>query len=363
VPNHVISRALTFTETGDIDKVLSLTNHDLSTKPPPGHVLVQFLASPINPADVNQVQGTYPSHARLITSSTPSTTPFAVGGNEGVAKVIFTSPDITNVKAGDWILPFKPSFGTWRSHAIIPKDEMIVIKDEQKKGLTPIQVGTASINPITAWRLLKDYGKLEKGDWLVQNGANSGVGRAAIQLAKEFGFKSLNIIRRRDQNEEHILMVEELKELGADVVVTDDEIKDKERIRELTNNNDIKLGLNCVGGRIVNDMAKLMAEDSHFVTYGGMSKKPVNLPTAMLIFKNITFYGFWLTKWSKANPKEKQKTLDSILDMIQKGKLKDVPVEEIEWSTNTVGSLLVDKVNKTLDGHRQGKGIFIFKDI
>lgn len=45
--------------------------------------------------------------------------------------------------------------------------------------------------------MLKDYEKLEQGDWIIQNGGNSQVGLAVIQLAKEWGLKTINFVRDR----------------------------------------------------------------------------------------------------------------------------------------------------------------------
>ena len=45
--------------------------------------------------------------------------------------------------------------------------------------------------------MMLDFAQLKEGDWLVQNGANSGVGQNVIQLARIRGFKTVNIIRDR----------------------------------------------------------------------------------------------------------------------------------------------------------------------
>lgn len=43
------------------------------------------------------------------------------------------------------------------------------------------------VNPPTAWLMMK-MGGMEKGDWIIQNSANSGVGRAVIEIAKGIQF-------------------------------------------------------------------------------------------------------------------------------------------------------------------------------
>lgn len=342
--------------------MLRLHTHSIS----PAHsnlLTVRFLASPINPADINQIQGTYPSKPTFTTSlGTPE--PVAVGGNEGVAEVIGTGEKVKGLKRGDWVLSKRQSFGTWRTHAQTTED--LLLKIEDRSGLTPVQVGTVSVNPCTAYRMLRDFpgGGLNEGDWFVQNGANSGVGRAAIQLAKLWGYKSINIVRERPKEELEKLK-KELEGLGANVIITDKELEDKgikDRVAEWTNGGreKIRLGLNCVGGKIVNSMAKLLAPGSSVVTYGGMSKQPVVLPTGLLIFKNLKFEGFWLSDWSERFPDEKKRTIEEVLQLYREGRFKDTKLEEVQWDWDTPADTLLKTVSGTLEGYRKGKGVFLF---
>ena len=45
-------------------------------------------------------------------------------------------------------------------------------------------------NPGTAFRMLKDFVDLQEGDMVIQNGANSAVGRAVIEIAKVLKLKT-----------------------------------------------------------------------------------------------------------------------------------------------------------------------------
>lgn len=45
--------------------------------------------------------------------------------------------------------------------------------------------------------MLKDFIDLQPGDWVIQNGANSAVGQAVIQIAAARGLKTINLIRDR----------------------------------------------------------------------------------------------------------------------------------------------------------------------
>lgn len=56
---------------------------------------------------------------------------------------------------------------------------------------------TLAINPATALCMLNEFEKLEKGDVIIQNGANSMVGLAVVQLARERGIRTINVVRTR----------------------------------------------------------------------------------------------------------------------------------------------------------------------
>ncbi|KAK6429967.1 mitochondrial 2-enoyl thioester reductase [Oleoguttula sp. CCFEE 5521] len=353
------AKALTFPDYGEPKDVLRLHSHSIST-PHSNLLTLKFLASPINPADINQIQGVYPSKP-TFTTTLGSAEPLAVGGNEGVAEVIALGSGVKGLKKGDWVIQRAPGFGTWRTHAQTTEDGLLRI--EYTEGLTPVQVGTVSVNPCTAYRMLVDFVKMKPGDWSIQNGANSGVGRAAIQLAKLWGYKSINVVRKREEGMDALRS--DLEGLGADVVVTDEEVMERgfgDKIKEITNGgrDEVKLGLNCVGGKLVNAMAKVLSPNAHMVTYGAMSKQPVTLPTPLLIFKNISFDGFWVSKWSDRNPEEKKRCVDEILDLTREGKFKDTPMAPVHWDATTKQDELVNAVQGTLEGYRNGKGIFVF---
>ncbi len=253
------------------------------------------------------------------------------------------------------------NFGTWRTHAVATVDN--VSKIDNKEGLTPTQVGTVSVNPCTAYRMLKDFAELKEGDWFIQNGANSGVGRAAIQFGRLWGLRSINVIRERTTEEETQKLKDELMELGATQVVTEAELMDRsfgQSVKSWVGDKQILLGLNCVGGKPTSSLIRNLGHNGKLVTYGGMAKAPLQLPTAALIFKNISFHGFWVSRWSDQNPKEKKEMVDEILDLTRQGNFKDVPMQKIEWSWETKENVLKEAVQGTLEGFRSGKGVFVF---
>lgn len=340
-----------------------LHTHSISPSLPPQSLLLRTLAAPINPADINQIQGVYPSKPPL-TSLLGTSQPSAVGGNEGCFEIAAIGSAIKSVQKGDWVIMKSTGFGTWRTHALAEEKDVMKV---EKEGLSATQVGTVGVNPTTAYRMLVDFEKLQEGEWFIQNGANSGVGRAAIQLGKLWGVKSINIIRDRENPEDTQKMKDELLELGATKVVTESELMVRgfrEQVKEWTNGGreKVKLGLNCVGGKATQALVKVLSPAGHLVTYGGMAKKPLDLPTGRLIFDDIRFSGFWVSRWSDRNPEKKRRTVDEILELTRKGEFKDVPTVECRWDWETEGGKLKSAVSGTLEGFRAGKGVFVFGD-
>lgn len=294
--------------------------------------------------------------------------PSAVAGNEGAFEVLSTGSNVQNLTKGDWVVMKRTNQGTWRTHAQL--DESQLIKIEDKSGLTPLQVGTVSVNPVTAYRMIKDFCDwdwLRQGEeWLVQNGANSGVGRAAIQLAREWGIKTLNVVRERSTPEETDALKKDLYDLGATAVITESELLSgafRDMVHDFTRQGKepIRLGLNCVGGKSATALAKVLAPGSHLVTYGAMSKQPVSLPSGLLIFNNLVFDGFWVSKWGDKHPDQKENTIRDVLRLTKAGKFKDIPVQEVKWTWDTDGAKLVEEVQGTLSGFRAGKSVFMYE--
>lgn len=291
-------------------------------------------------------------------------------------EVLSSTGSDSRLQPGDWVIPAAAQVGTWRTHAVLPENQVLKI---EKDGLTPTQVATVSVNPCTAYRILRNYGpssglrsgipvrplELGSGEWFIQNGANSGVGRAAIQLGKLWGFRSINVIRERQSAEETELMKQELRGLGADVIVTESQFLSRswrDQLSEITRNgkDPIGLGLNCVGGKSATVIARSLGPGGTLVSYGGMSKQPVSLPLGLLIFNDIRFVGFWLSKWNEKDVVGRKHMVDDILSLIRNKQFKDVPVEEIAWNWETEENTLTGAVQGCLTGFRNGKGVFLF---
>jgi trans-2-enoyl-CoA reductase len=257
-------------------------------------------AAPINPADLNSIEGKYPIKAPL--PATP--------GMEGAGIVTEVGSAVRELAIGaQVILPH--SFGTWREMAVIDAAKLVAAPNE----IEPIQAAMLKVNPITAWRMVRDFAPLMSGDWLIQNAANSGAGQCVIQIARELGYRTVNVVRRPE-------LVDELRSLGGDVVLVDGENL-RDEVAAATERAPIRLGLNAVGGENALRVAKCLASDGTMVTYGAMSLQPLSIPNGMLIFKNLRFTGFWVNKWyDSATPAQRAETFAPLFDMAKRGLLR-----------------------------------------
>ncbi|KAG6370370.1 hypothetical protein JVT61DRAFT_12184 [Boletus reticuloceps] len=304
-------RAIVYSKNGDPSSVLSAVSFPDLPPPAPRTANVRFLLSPINPADINVIEGVYPSRPSPSTDLSSDASAVFVAGNEGVAEVLSVGNGITHLKEKDWVVMTKPQMGTWVSSRNVRIEDVLKV---DSSGLSAAHAATLTVNSPTAYNMLHDVVQLKEGDWVVQNGANSAVGQAVIQIAASKGVRTINFIRDRQVRDNVESLKSHLKALGATHVATYDELSDrafKATFASWTQGKDVQLGLNCVGGKTTTLMAGLLGENAHLVSYGAMSKDPLSLPTSLFIFKNLTCHGFWQTRWYD------QKTLDERLQMMQ----------------------------------------------
>jgi len=289
--SRALATAAIFETTGPPRKVLKRV--EVPPVPPvgPSDVSLKILAAPINPSDLNMVEGVYGIKAKL-----PS-----IGGNEGVALVREIGSEVKGFKVGDWVIPRGGGFGTWREEAVVNEENI----DKIPNDIPRHYAATIGVNPSTAYRLLKDFGNLQPGDWIIQNGSNSMVGYAVVQIAALLGINTINIVRSDKPEGKIFTDLRLLDMLGGTINVESNFLQSKE-FREIISELDapLKLALNCIGGDVTTEMARCLSYGGTLVSYGGMAKQPVSVPQEIINYKNLTVTGFWLTEWVNTHDRE-----------------------------------------------------------
>jgi len=328
--NKTISAAVYQTHGNPAD-VLEIETQPWPT-PASDEAVVQMRAAPINPADLNQIEGKYP--VRFPLPATP--------GFEGAGVVVDLCKSVKDLTVGALVI-LPHNLGTWRDAVAVKASDLVTVPPE----IDPVHAAMLKINPMTAWRLLHDYVDLKTGDWLIQNAANSAAGRAVIQIAHDLGYKTVNVVRREE-------LIDELRAEGGDVVLVDGENL-REEVKNATNSAAIPLGLNAVGGDSALRLANCLAPESTVVTFGAMSLRPLKIPNGLLIFKDLRFRGIWINKWyNNATMDERMEAFRQLFEMAKRGLLKTKVEKAYPLSEAKTA------VTHAAQGKRSGKIVFEF---
>lgn len=321
------SKRLIFKSHGVPSEVLIFDDHEIPALQE-NEVLLKIHASPINPADLNYIEGTYGIKPELP----------ATAGMECFATVVKSRSE--KFSAEDAVMPLS-KIGGWSEYAITSAENLIKLPS----GLDPIQGAMLKVNPATAWLLLHNFADLEKGDWIALNASNSGVGQCVIQLAADLGIRTLCFLR----NEE---LFNELTTLGATHVFPDS-AEGYEAAKEIFGKDRAKLAFNSVGGDSALRLMKLLAYSGTHITFGAMARKPLTVPNGLLIFNDLRIRGLWVTKWMENAPKaEVEAVYAALADRIISGSLK----QEVD-STFALSSFR-EALSRLDVGTRHGKVLF-----
>ncbi len=292
-----------FSQLGDPADVLEVKSESLRALKS-GEVRVKVLAAPINPSDLLQIAGKYGVDPEL--PSRP--------GSEGIARVLEISAEVKHLVVGQLVLPV--GGGTWSEEIVGPASAFLPLPNLGPLDSDVIeQLAMSAVNPVTALLMLTSFVELQEGQWIVQSAANSAVGGYVIQLAKQRGIKTVNVVRREG-------LAEDLMAKGADVVLIDGPDL-AENIAKATGSAPIALALDPVGGDTYIRLADSLGYGGTLVAYGVLSGEPATLNTGKIIFNDIRLRGFWLYKWyQQASMEDKRAAFGQIVPLIAKGVLK-----------------------------------------
>jgi mitochondrial enoyl-[acyl-carrier protein] reductase / trans-2-enoyl-CoA reductase len=296
-----------------------------------GEALVEVVAAPINPADILTLTGEYGVLPPLP----------AIGGREGVGRVAELGSDTGDVAVGQLVL-LPLGCGSWSSHVVVEAAQLRPLPDHAD----PLQLSMMTINPPTAALLLSEFVTLGPGDWVIQNAANSAVGLYLVQLARHRGYRTVNVVRRRDA-------AAVVRDTGGDIVLVDGEDL-AVRVVDAADGAAIHLGIDAVGGPASGRLAETLCESATLVSYGHMSGEPCAIPADAFVFRDLTLRGFWLVNWFRRTPEPKRRLLvDELAELITLGTLH-APIH----ATYDV-SEIKEAVASAASGERSGKILIV----
>ncbi|HEV3142505.1 MAG TPA: alcohol dehydrogenase catalytic domain-containing protein, partial [Gemmataceae bacterium] len=180
-------KALVFERAGNPAEVLRLQD---APTPEPGfrQVRVRMLASPINPSDLLTIQGGYETALKFP----------AIPGFEGVGVVEAAGGGVIAwLRKGKRVALISRRGGTWAECVVVSAKHVIPVPEE-----IPVeQAATFFVNPMTAVAMTRNELQIPAGSWLLQTAAGSALGQMVIRLGKLHRFRTINVVRRKEQVE------------------------------------------------------------------------------------------------------------------------------------------------------------------
>ncbi|GAX14763.1 mitochondrial trans-2-enoyl-CoA reductase [Fistulifera solaris] len=292
---------LSFAQHGDPLQVLQYHELQPSQQQNSNHVTVEMKYAAWNPADVNQVQGKYPSLASPSWRQS-SVTQRNVAGAEGIGVVIHVSElenaDSSNkpLKVGDTVITVG-GIGTFRSHVSLPFEYVLPVFSKQQQS-TSTQHPFCPHDAIFFQLVGTAYNLLQQGNEngaIVQNAGNSAVATILAQMTRT---PIVSFVRRRSNLLEMDLLHDYVTSTSHTKILIEDEyIHDRNKIRALREEWNFQTAFNAVGGLSSQLLLQLLQPNGWHVTYGGMSQQPVSVSTSDLIFRNVQLKGYWHSQW------------------------------------------------------------------
>jgi NADPH:quinone reductase-like Zn-dependent oxidoreductase len=315
-------KGLQLTGYGKPADVVKLADVPSVGSPKPDEIIIDVEAVPVEPSDLYMIAGVY--------GNLPSLPHFL--GIQGVGRVSAVGRDVRYLKEGDRVItpPFVPSMvervktnATWMRP--LPNADVS-------------QLSMIGCNPATAYLLLTEFVKVKAGDWILHNGANSSVGRSVIPVAKTWGVKTVNVVRRPE-------LVDEMKKLGGDVVLVDGPDLSK-RVAEATGHAPIALALDCVGDTATQNLLNSVRLFGTVVVYSGMSGKPAQISNPHIIFQSQSIRGFWIFNWFRNPDLNKAAAMyDELAKMVASGDLSLPVAKEFSFTEHQEAFAVAAKYN------------------
>ncbi|QIP11325.1 zinc-dependent alcohol dehydrogenase family protein [Spirosoma aureum] len=294
-------KSIIFEQTGKPADILKATEIPMP-EPGPNEVRIKVIASPINPSDITFVQNLYGIRPHLPSGA----------GFEGVG-IVDALGEGVQMRTGMRVS--FTSIGTWSEYAIAHQRSLIPVPD----AISDDVAAQLFVNPFTAYAMVQDSG-VPEGGWLMLTAAGSAFGKMVIQLCKMRGINTIGTVRRDDLNND-------LKALGLTEVINIETESLTTRVKQITDGAGVSCVLDAVGGHTATESLKCLAKGGTMIIYGVLSLQDPAINAGLLIFRELTLKGFWLTDWMRrVDSQTRQDVAQNVISLLASGKIQ-LPVE------------------------------------
>jgi NADPH:quinone reductase len=248
----------------------ALVPHEMPTpQPGEGQLLVKVAAAGVNRPDVLQRKGLYP----------PPKGHSAIPGLEIAGEVVLAGPGTVRFKPGNRIMALVNG-GGYAQYCLA--EEPACLPPPER--LSAVEAAGVPETFFTVWHNVFERGRLKAGEWFLVHGGSSGIGVAAIQLAKAFGAKVIATAGSAAK-------CEACRKLGADRAVDYTKEDFVVAVQDATGGAGCDLILDMVGGDYVDRNIKCAAEDGRIVNIAFQKGGQVTVDLQRMMLKRLTLTG------------------------------------------------------------------------
>ncbi|WP_417792255.1 NAD(P)H-quinone oxidoreductase [Stutzerimonas xanthomarina] len=267
-------------------------------EPGPQDVLVRVAYAGINRPDVFQRSGSYPPP--------PDASPLL--GLEISGEIVALGADVSGWKVGDQVCALTPG-GGYAEYCVAPAEHCLPVP----AGLSLLEAAALPETYFTVWSNVFERGALQPGEAFLVHGGSSGIGLTAIQLAKQFGATVYTTVGSSEK-------ADACRRAGADRVINYHEEDFVEVLKQATDGNGVNVILDMVGGDYIPRNIKSLAVEGRLVQIAFLKGSRVELDTAPIMRKRLTFTGSTLRPRSRAEKADIAKALqDKVWPLLDQG--------------------------------------------
>jgi NADPH2:quinone reductase len=301
-------RALVARGIGEPSEMLKLETRPVP-QPGPGQVRIRVEDAPVHASDLHVLRGRYGFSPTFPT----------VLGLESVGVIDALGDGVTGLTPGQRVITIGVT-GTWQAYVVADAARVLAVPDDMSAS-TAAQLTN---NPLTALLLVTDELDVQPGEWLLQTAAGSTVGKLVVQLGTHFGFKTMNVVRRRSA-------VDEILELGGTAVICTEDEDLRARVAEIAGEQGVAKAIDCVSGQVGADVSRALAPGGEMIVYGALAthrqtdadKLTIPLFARSMIYETKTVRGFWLYRWFTTTPQDQiRAALKRTFDLVSDGTLQ-----------------------------------------
>ncbi|MBA3532507.1 MAG: NAD(P)H-quinone oxidoreductase [Ardenticatenales bacterium] len=236
--------------------------------PGAGQLLIDIRATALNRADLLQRQGHYPPPA--------DAPPYP--GLECAGTINALGESVTGWTVGQRVMALLGG-GGYAEKVVVPQESVLPIPE----GLSWAEAAAIPEAWLTAYSNMIEIGRLQSGERVLIHAGASGVGSAAIQLAKWRGATVFSTVSQQK--------VEGVRALGADVVIDYKQENFAERVLEESDGQGVDLILDFIGAPYWDDNLRALALWGRLVLVGLMGGREVKANLGLFLSKKLSVHG------------------------------------------------------------------------